>query len=116
MIYVDGIHLIGNFLLEAVERKVFQFEIKKLYIFSKVLTMNLQDTIYYTKFVPADVLDFLERFPEFLHASGSHVMIPNDDVRKIKRQLTKQFRSSLQQELVQIMHKSAVSVLETGTE
>lgn len=116
MVYIDGIHLIGNFLIEAAEHNVFQFDIKKLYIFSRVLTINLQDTIYYTKFVPADVIDFLERFPEFLHASGSHVTIPNDDMRKIKRQLTKQFRSSLQQELVRIMHKSAVSVLETGIE
>lgn len=111
MIYIDGITLIGNFLLEAVNCKQFQFEIIKIYNFVKIFNINLQGTTYYAKFVPADVIDFLERFPEFLHASGHVVVIPKDDVKRIKRLLHKNFRKNLNQELVQILHKSAESIL-----
>lgn len=111
MVYIDGITLIGNFLIEAVSCKQFQFEIVKIYQYSKIVNNSLQDTMYSVKFFPANIIEFLERFPEFLHASGNIVVIPKDDVKKTKRLLNKYFRKNLNQELVQILHKSAESIL-----
>ena len=74
MVYIDGITLIGNFLIEAVSCKQFQFEIVKIYQYSKIVNNSLQDTMYSVKFFPANIIEFLERFPEFLHASGNIVL------------------------------------------
>lgn len=55
--------IIGNFVIESLEKNDFQIELQKLYDFDEQLSERLEKHNYYTNFDLQRVLDFKDNYP-----------------------------------------------------
>lgn len=105
--------VIGNFLIEAIEKNDYIIEIEKLYAYDKELSKQLKIHDYYTKFTPDKILAFQDNYPFFVTS------VDNDFLNIVKREnekqfvtlLTRFFRLGLPKLVVEEMKKSSKAVL-----
>ena len=87
--------IIGNFMIEMVEKNNFEMQIDNLIVFEKKLSKQLKKHEYFTKFDFIQILDFKENFPFFVDNIDENFLIikQNDqDSIKLTTQLSRYFR------------------------
>ncbi len=55
--------IIGNFLLAAAEKGIYQIRITELFKFDRLLSPNLNRLDYFTCLCYTDILDFMDTYP-----------------------------------------------------
>ena len=68
--FISSDVIIGNFIIEAVERNKFSVELQKLYSFDKELSGRLAQHNYYTNFNVKDVSCFGDQYPYLIESSS----------------------------------------------
>ena len=106
--------VIGNFLIEAVEKNDYKIEIKKLYAYENKLTKQLKMHDYYTKFTSDKILAFQDNYPFFVTSVDNdflNIVKRDNDEKQFVTLLTRYFRLGLPKFVVEAMKKSSKDVL-----
>lgn len=61
--FISSDSIIGNFVIESVEKDDFQIELEKLYIFDKELSKRLKKHNYFTNFNVKEISSFKDNYP-----------------------------------------------------
>ena len=61
--FISSDSIIGNFVIESLEKNDFRIELEKLYEFDEQLSKKLVEYNYYTNFDLVKVADFTESYP-----------------------------------------------------
>lgn len=84
--------VIGNFIIESVERDNYDISIEKMNNYEKQLSENLEKYNYFTRFDFDEILDFTENYPFFVKSlQSNHMKICNKSnnntnlINKLKR-------------------------------
>lgn len=86
--------IIGNFILELVEKNNFCISIDKMIHWDEKLSENLKKHNYYTKFDFHSILDFQDNYPFFIESVESNCIKIFNKLNKITlmNQLARYFR------------------------
>ncbi len=105
--------IIGNFLIEAVEKNDYKIEIQKLYAYDKELSKQLKSHNYYTKFTPDKILAFQDNYPFFVTSVDNDFLniVKRDNEKQFVTLLTRFFRLGLPRLVVEEMKKTSKAVL-----
>ena len=67
--FISGDSIIGNFVIESLEKDNFRIEFEKLYNFDRQLSVKLAEYDYYTNFDIIKVIEFKENYPFLIESS-----------------------------------------------
>ena len=87
--------IIGNFIIESVERNNFNVELKKLYTFDNELSSRLVQHNYYTNFKAEDVSYFIDQYPFLIESytdEGFRITQKNKTQEELRDTLLRYFR------------------------
>ena len=87
--------VIGNFILESLERKYLSSSINKIVEYDKALSQKLESYNYFTKFDFDEVLNFNYNYPFFIKSiETDHIefLDKSDDISSVINQLKRYFR------------------------
>lgn len=87
--------VIGNFILESVERDNFDVSIEKMFNYDEKLSKELKTHNYFTRFNYDEILDFSENYPFFVKSvESNHIKIFDEMNNKttLINQLIRYFR------------------------
>lgn len=106
--------VIGNLILESVERNLFSIPIDKIINYDELLSQNLEENEYYTRFDFDEILDFIDNFPFFVYPIESEFLsihkVANNTT--LINQLTRYFRIGMPTPLIKVMKSVSRSILE----
>lgn len=74
--------VIGNFIIEAVEKDNFEIELNKIYDFDTKLSEKLMKHNYYTRFDSINVIEFQENYPFFIKSINERFVCVDDSKKK----------------------------------
>ena len=106
--------VIGNFLLEAIERDTFNVLIEDMVIYDEDLSWKLNKYNYFTRFDYEKVLDFTENYPFFAQIIESNyirIMNKMNNKDKLREQLGRYFRIGIPTLVVNEIRSVSDSVL-----
>ncbi len=109
--------VIGNFLLEAVERNTFDVSIEDMVIYDEKLSEQLKEHNYFTRFNFEEILDFKDNYPFFVQGIQSNyirIMNEMDNKTKLKEQLGRYFRMGMPTLVVNEMISASKSIFDMG--
>ncbi len=106
--------VIGNFVIEAVEKDDFEIELKKIYDFDTKLSKELIKHDYYTKFDPINVIEFQENYPFFIKSINESLVCVDDSNKKdyLMNMLIRYFRIGIPKIVAQEMKTISQTILE----
>lgn len=106
--------IIGNFVIEALEKDDFKIDLEKLYDFDEQLSANLEKHNYYTKFDLIEVIDFSENYPfliESLDNDCFHIVKNIGDKARFQSMLLRYFRFGMPKIVIDEMKSISQAIL-----
>ena len=99
MIVVKTEVIIGNYIIELIEKGIFQFTIEDLHKLDNVLSLRVAKMDYHYKPLVFHIYDFLEKYPSFVTSKDDTVYIKKEAV-KDKELVIRYFRIGCPKNLV----------------
>ncbi len=96
--FISSDSIIGNFVIESLEKDDFSIELEKLYKFDDQLSRKLVEHNYYTNFDLVKVNDFKENYPFFIESLDSECLHIVNDINnrdKFQSLLIRYFRMGM---------------------
>lgn len=87
--FISSDSIIGNFVIESLEKNNYKIEFEKLYDFDEQLSKNLEAHNYYTNFDLVEVFDFKEQYPFLIESLENECLNIVQDIER------KSFQASL---------------------
>lgn len=85
--------VIGNYLIESIEKNKYTFTLDEFDRFEKELTIKLNRIDYYSTFDEEGIFDFIEDYPSFLKFDSDTLTISNEmDKERFLKLLKRYFR------------------------
>lgn len=112
--FISSDSIIGNFLIEAIEKDDFQIELKKLYDFDQQLSKKLEKHNYYTNFDLLRVSDFHENYPfiiESLDNEYFHIYKDVSNKDDFRSMLVRYFRLGMPKIVISEMKSISQTIL-----
>lgn len=106
--------VIGNFIIESVERDNYDISIEKMNNYEKQLSENLEKYNYFTRFDFDEILDFTENYPFFVKSlQSNHMKICNkaNNNTNLINQLKRYFRIGMPTLVINEMVSVSKSIL-----
>lgn len=106
--------IIGNFIIEAVEKNDFEVKISQLYDFDLKLSEKLIEYNFYTKFDPINVIEFQEEYPFFIKSVNKTTFCVDNSNNKehLKQMLIRYFRIGIPKIVSQEIKNISEMILE----
>ena len=106
--------VIGNLILESVERNQFTISIEKMFNYDELLSQKLESEDYCAGFDYFEILDFIDDYPFFVSPIDSNcLLIKNIENKSVLiNQLTRYFRIGMPTYVIDVMKSVFSSVLE----
>lgn len=107
--------VIGNFIIEAVEKEDFKIEISKLFEFDTKLSQILTKLDYYTNLNTLKIVEFAENYPFFVKSvDDGYLNIVNEakDNKVLTNKLERYFRFGMPKSVIDQMQNTSKALLE----
>lgn len=109
--------VIGNFILESVERNNFSISIEKMISYDEELSQKLRAYDYFTRFDFDEIIDFRDNYPFFVKSVESNyikILDETEDTRKLINQLKRHFRVGMPTLVINEMISVSKSIFDLG--
>ena len=113
--FISSDSVIGNFVIESLEKNDFTIELKKLYDFDTLLSEKLITQDYYTKFDSGRIIDFKENYPflvESLENDCLHIVKDIENREVFNSMLVRYFRLGMPKFVITQMKVVSQTILE----
>lgn len=111
--FISSDSIIGNFVIESLERNNYKIEFEKLYNFDEQLSRNLKAYDYYTKFDLVKVFDFKEQYPFLIESLENECfnIVNNVEVESFQATLIRYFRLGMPKIVIDEMKSISQMIL-----
>ena len=112
--FISSDTIIGNFVIESIEKNDFSVELQKLYSFDKELSGRLAQHNYYTNFNVKDVSCFRDQYPYLIESSsgdGFRIAQKIGSQDEFRRMLIRYFRYGMPKVVINEMKQTLQIIL-----
>ncbi len=104
--------IIGNFVIESLEKDDFKIEFEKLYDFDDKLSSNLEKYNYYTNFDLSNVIEFKQNYSFLIESYDDECFNVVKDIENFQSLLIRYFRLGIPKFVIDEMKRVSKSILE----
>lgn len=111
--FISSDSIIGNFVIESLEKNNYKIEFEKLYDFDEQLSRSLEAHNYYTKFDLVKVFDFKEQYPFLIESLENECfnIVKNIEIESFQATLIRYFRLGMPKIVIDKMKSISQRIL-----